>query len=159
MEHYATPAAGAAPMYGNLSGNFSGNGDVFAVQQQAAQQAAQQQVWQQQQALAAAQAGNLRASSQQQALLPPSSAHIVSAGIFGMIVAGTGAMGAHLHKVQAGEMSFGDALSQSLLRGAAAGIATAAASAASNSLTRGGLLGLGVTLATATGVSYLISKY
>lgn len=88
----------------------------------------------------------------------PVASHMLSAGLFGVIVAGTSAMGTNLHKVQKGDMSLGEALSQSLLRGTAAGVATAAAFAAAGSLTRGGLLGLGVTLATATGVSYLISK-
>lgn len=90
--------------------------------------------------------------------LPLGTSQLLSAGLFGMIVAGTGTMGANLHRVQQGEMSLGEALSESLVRGAAAGVATAAASAAANFLTRGGLLGLGVTLATATGVSYLINK-
>lgn len=90
--------------------------------------------------------------------LPLAAPQLLSAGLFGMIVAGTGTMGANLHKVQQGEMSLGEALSESLVRGAAAGVATAAASAAASSFTRGGLLGLGVTLATATGVSYLINK-
>ncbi len=101
--------------------------------------------------------GQMQYANQQAALLPPGS-QVVSAGIFGMIVAGTGAMGANLHKVQAGEMEMGEALSQSLLRGAAAGAATAAASAAAGSFAKGGLLGLGVMLATATGLSYLLSK-
>lgn len=90
--------------------------------------------------------------------LPVGTAQLLSAGLFGMIVAGTGTMGANLHKVRQGDMSLGEALSESLAHGAAAGVATAAATAAASSLTRGGLLGLGVTLATATGVSYLINK-
>lgn len=101
--------------------------------------------------------GQMQYANQPVTLLP-SSSHIVSAGIFGMIVAGTGTLGANLHKVQAGEMGMGEALSQSLLHGAAAGAATAAASAAASSFTKGGLLGLGAMLATATGVSYLINK-
>ncbi len=90
--------------------------------------------------------------------LPVGTSQLLSAGLFGMIVAGTGTMGANLHKVRQGDMSMGEALSESLVRGAAAGVATAAASAAASSLTRGGLFGLGVTLATATGISYLINK-
>lgn len=140
MEQHATNPTSAPAM----AGTYGGNGDAYAAQQQA--MAASQSPY-----------GQLRYSNQQATYLP-ASAHIVSAGIFGMIVAGTGAMGANLHKVQDGSMSFGDALSNSLVRGAAAGIATAAASATTSSLTRGGLFGLGVTIATATGVSYLINK-
>lgn len=89
---------------------------------------------------------------------PVHPSQVLAAGLFGLVVVGTGAMGANLHKVKAGDMSMGDAASHSLARGAVGGIATAAATAASVTLTRGGLLGLAVTLATATGVSYLLSK-
>ena len=89
---------------------------------------------------------------------PVQTSQVLAAGLFGLVVVGTGTMGANLHKVSDGDMSMGEAVSQSLSRGAVGGIATAAATAASTSLTSGGLLGLAVTLATATGVSYLLSK-
>ena len=82
----------------------------------------------------------------------------LAAGMFGLIIVGTGAMGANLHKVNDGDMSMGEALSNSLVKGAAGGIAAASATAASTTLTSGGIAGLAVTLATATGVGYLLSK-
>ncbi|PIE73627.1 MAG: hypothetical protein CSA20_02135 [Deltaproteobacteria bacterium] len=85
-------------------------------------------------------------------------APIVSAGIFGLIVAGTGAMGSNLHRVENGEIGMGEAISDSLVRGAAGGAAAAGATAAATTLTSGGILGLAVTLATATGISYILSK-
>ena len=89
---------------------------------------------------------------------PVQTSQVLAAGLFGLVVVGTGSLGANLHKVSDGDMSMGDAVSQSLSRGAVGGIATAAATAASTALTSGGLLGLAVTLATATGVSYLLNK-
>jgi hypothetical protein len=82
---------------------------------------------------------------------------LLAAGMFGMIVVATGTLGANLHKVGEGDMSLTEALSHSLYKGAAGGIAAAAATAASASLTRGGALGLAVTVAAATGVSYLLN--
>ncbi len=83
---------------------------------------------------------------------------VVSAGIFGFIVAGTGAMGYNLHRVQDGEMNMTKAVAGSVLKGAAGGTAAAGATAAAASLTTGGTAGLLVTLAAATGISYLLSK-
>ncbi len=83
---------------------------------------------------------------------------VVAAGVMGLIVAGTGAMGSNLHKVQDGDMTMGAAVTDSLTTGAAGGVAAAAATMATKSLTSGGLTGLAVTLATATGVSYLLGK-
>lgn len=81
-----------------------------------------------------------------------------SAGIFGFIVVSTGAMGGNLNKVLAGQMTFGQATGDSLAKGAIGGTAAACATAAASSLTRGGVAGLAVTLAAATGVSYLINR-
>ncbi len=81
----------------------------------------------------------------------------VNAGVMGMIVVGTGAMGANLHKVQGGEMNFGEALGNSLAKGAAGGAGAAGAAYASTALTDGGLTGLAVTLGVATGIGYLLS--
>ncbi|PIE65361.1 MAG: hypothetical protein CSA26_03290 [Desulfobacterales bacterium] len=86
------------------------------------------------------------------------SPEVVSAGMMGLIVVGTGTMGANLHKVQEGKMTIGEAATDSLVKGAAGGVAAASATAASTTLTGGGLMGLGVTLAVATGVSYLLSR-
>ncbi len=82
----------------------------------------------------------------------------MSAGIFGMIVVSTGTLGANLNHVGAGNMSMGQAVGDSLAKGAVGGVAAASATAASESLTDGGAAGLAVTLAAATGVSYLINK-
>ena len=82
----------------------------------------------------------------------------VSAGIFGLIVVSTGTMGANLNKVGAGEMTMGQAVGDSLAKGAVGGVAAASATAASEGLTDGGTAGLAVTLAAATGVSYLINR-
>ena len=81
----------------------------------------------------------------------------LAAGMFGLIVVGTGTMGANLHKVQDGDMSMSEAVNNSLIKGAAGGIAAASATAASNTLTSGGIAGLAVTLAAATGVTYLLN--
>lgn len=83
---------------------------------------------------------------------------IVDAGIFGLIVAGTGTMGANLHKVNDGQMTMGEAVGNSLVKGAAGGAAAASATAASGTFTNGGVAGLAVTLAAAIGVSYLLSN-
>ncbi len=82
----------------------------------------------------------------------------MSAGIFGFVVVSTGVMGANLNKVTKGEMSVGQALGDSVVKGASGGVAAASAAAATNTLTSGGAVGLAVTLATATGVSYLINR-
>lgn len=82
----------------------------------------------------------------------------VSAGVFGFVVAGTGAFGGNLHRVQSGDMEMGQAVSNSLVKGAVGGVATAGATAAAGALTRGGLLGLAVGLTAATGISYLLTK-
>ena len=82
----------------------------------------------------------------------------IAVGTLGLIIVGTGAMGTNLHKVQDGEMGMGEAVSDSLVKGAAGGIAAASATAAATTLTSGGITGLAVTLATATSVSYLLGK-
>jgi hypothetical protein len=82
----------------------------------------------------------------------------LSAGIFGLIIVGTGAMGANLHRVNDGAMTTGEAIKNSFAKGAAGGVAAASATAISATMTAGGLTGLAVTLAAATGVSYLLSK-
>ena len=101
------------------------------------------------------------AATPQKAVATPTSAvasKAVSAGIFGLIVVSTGTMGANLNKVGAGEMTMGQAVGDSLAKGAVGGVAAASATAASTGLTDGGAAGLAVTLAAATGVSYLINR-
>ncbi len=82
-----------------------------------------------------------------------------AAGMFGMIVVTTGTLGANLNRVGKGEMTMGQAMTDSLAKGAIGGVAAATATAASSTLTNGGVAGLAVTIAAATGVSYLINKF
>ncbi len=81
-----------------------------------------------------------------------------TAGAMGMVIVGTGAMGANLHKVNSGEMELGEAFTDSLGKGAVGAVAAAGATYTASSLTTGGLLGLAVTVAAGTGISYLLSK-
>ena len=81
-----------------------------------------------------------------------------SVGLFGFIVVSTGTMGANLAKVSAGEMTMTQAAGDSLAKGAIGGTAAACATAAASNLTNGGVAGLAVTLAAATGVSYMINR-
>ncbi|MBM9538919.1 hypothetical protein JWG43_17770, partial [Desulfobulbus alkaliphilus] len=83
---------------------------------------------------------------------------ILAVGLFGVIVVATGTLGQNLHRVGAGDMSMTEAVSDSLHKGAIGGIAAASATAAASSLTGGGLPGLAVTVATATGMSYLLGR-
>ncbi len=89
---------------------------------------------------------------------PTLGATALNAGVTGLIVVGTGSLGANLHRVEAGEMTMADAVTDSLVKGAAGGVAAAGATAAASALTGGGVLGLAVTLAVGTGVSYLLNK-
>lgn len=82
----------------------------------------------------------------------------LTAGLFGLLLVGSTSLGTNLRKVSEGEMGMGEAAGNSLFKGAAGGLAFAAATAAANSLTEGGTSGLLVTLATATGVSYLLNQ-
>jgi len=83
---------------------------------------------------------------------------VISAGVLGLIVVGTGTLGANLHRVQDGGMNMSEAVANSLAKGAAGGAAAAGATAASTSFTTGGALGLAVTVAVGTGISYLLNK-
>lgn len=88
----------------------------------------------------------------------PTVSKTASAGIFGFIVVSTGSMGANLARVSAGEMTVTQAAGDSLAKGAIGGTAAACATAAATNLTNGGVAGLAVTLAAATGVSYMINR-
>lgn len=81
-----------------------------------------------------------------------------SAGILGFIVVSTGTMGANLNKVTKGDMTLVQAAGDSVAKGAIGGTAAACATAASTSLVSDGVAGLAITLAAATGASYLINR-
>lgn len=82
----------------------------------------------------------------------------LTAGVMGLIIVGTGAMGKNLHRVNDGEMKLSSALSDSVAKGAVGATAAAGATYAASTLTTGGLFGLAVTLAAGTGISYLLTK-
>ncbi|PIE68423.1 MAG: hypothetical protein CSA21_07540 [Deltaproteobacteria bacterium] len=82
----------------------------------------------------------------------------LAAGMAGAVVVSTGSLGANLRQVQQGEMTVEAAVRDSLVKGAQGGLAAASATAAATLLTSGGFAGVAVTLMTATGVSYLLSK-
>ncbi len=96
--------------------------------------------------------------STQTVSLSSTTSKALNAGFLGFIVVSTGVMGANLTKVTKGEMGVGQAVGDSVVKGASGAVAAASASAATSTLTSGGLTGLAVTLATATGVSYLINR-
>jgi uncharacterized membrane protein (DUF441 family) len=83
--------------------------------------------------------------------------YALNAGIMGTIVGGTAALGLNLHKVQEKKMTMGEALTDSLVKGAGAGVATAAGTAVA-SAAGGGFLSLALMIATATGVSYALNS-
>ncbi len=82
----------------------------------------------------------------------------INAGAMGMVIVGTGALGANLHKVNDKEMSVKEALADSVGKGAVGAVAAAGATYTASSLTAGGLFGLAVTIAAGTGISYLLNK-
>lgn len=88
----------------------------------------------------------------------PTVSRTASAGILGFVVVATGTMGANLSKVTDGQMTLVQATGDCLAKGAIGGTAAACASAASSTLTDGGVAGLAVTVAAATGVSYMINR-
>jgi hypothetical protein len=81
---------------------------------------------------------------------------VLNTGMFGMVVGATVVLGANLHRVGDDGMTMGEALTDSLVKGAGAGVATAAAVAAARAAGGSGLVNLVVLLGTATGVSYLL---
>ena len=90
-----------------------------------------------------------------QAYVQPAAA--LTTGLFGMTVGGTAAMAFNLHRVQDNNMTIGRAITDSLAKGAVAGVATAAGVAAARAVGSSGLTSLVVLLATATGVGYMIN--
>jgi len=83
---------------------------------------------------------------------------VLTTGMFGMVVGGTAAMAVNLHRMQDNTMSMGQALTDSLVKGAGAGVATATATAAARAMGGSGLTNLVVLLATATGVGYVLNS-
>ena len=83
---------------------------------------------------------------------------VLTTGMFGMVVGGTAAMAVNLHRMQDNGMSMGQALTDSLAKGAGAGVATATAIAAARVMGGTGVTNLVVLLATATGVGYVLNS-
>ena len=81
---------------------------------------------------------------------------VLNAGIFGTVVGSTVAMGANLHKVRNDSMGVGQAVGDSLARGAGTGVAAAVATAAVQSVGGTRWMNWAVMLAAATGVGYAI---
>lgn len=90
-----------------------------------------------------------------QTALQPSA--VLVSGMFGMVVGGSTVMAMNLHRVQDNRMTMGQAVADSLAKGAGAGVATACAVAVARSIGGSHLLNFAVLLATATGVGYLIN--
>lgn len=82
---------------------------------------------------------------------------VLNTGIFGTIVGATTVFGTSLHKVQSEEITLKEAVSDSLIKGASTGIATATAVAAVQTIGGSRLTNWLVLAATATGVGYAIN--
>lgn len=83
--------------------------------------------------------------------------YVLNAGILGTIVGGSAALGMNLHKVRNNEMTMEQALSNSLAKGAGAGVATAVGAAAASAVS-GGVLSALVMAAAASSVIYLLGS-
>ena len=86
-----------------------------------------------------------------------SSRAYLNSGVFGAIVGGTSVLAINLHKVQENQMTLKHAITDSLAKGAGAGVATAAGAAVASSV-GGGLMSFVFLAATATGVGYLLNS-
>lgn len=82
---------------------------------------------------------------------------VLNTGIFGTIVGATTVFGTSLHRVQREEITIKEAISDSLIKGASTGIATATAVAAVQTIGGSRLTNWVVLAATATGVGYAIN--
>lgn len=82
---------------------------------------------------------------------------VLNSGIFGTVVGSTAALGVNLHKVKNDELNMGEALTDSLAKGAGAGVATAAATAAVQAIGGSRVTSWVVLLAAATGVGYAMN--
>lgn len=85
----------------------------------------------------------------------PPLGNAVELGKFGAVVGLCGAGAANLHRLQAEQITPGEAIVDSLRTGAAAGLATAAASLVAGQF-RSGTLSLAATLVTGAAVMYLL---
>lgn len=83
---------------------------------------------------------------------------ITASGMFGMVVGTSTALAVNLHHVQDDRMTIGQAVADSLAKGAGAGVATAVAVGVARSVGGGSFLNLAVLLGTATGVGYVINS-
>ncbi len=83
---------------------------------------------------------------------------VISAGLLGTVIGGTAAMAVDIHRVQDGQMTMTQALTDSLAKGAGVGVATAAATAVARAVGGGPILSIAVIIATATGVGYVINS-
>jgi len=86
-----------------------------------------------------------------------SSRYVLNAGILGTIVGGSAALGVNLHKVRKNEMTMEQAVSNSIAKGAGAGVATAVGAAAASAVS-GGFLSAAVMAAAASSVIYLLNS-
>lgn len=82
---------------------------------------------------------------------------VLNTGIFGTIVGAATTLGTSIHKVQTEEIEMKTAISDSLIKGASVGIATATAVAAVQTIGGSRLTNWVVLAATATGVGYAIN--
>ncbi len=83
---------------------------------------------------------------------------IMASGLFGMVVGTSSTLGVNLHHVQDDRMTMTQAVADSLAKGAGAGVATAVAVGVARSIGGGSLGTFAVTLATATGVAYVLNS-
>jgi hypothetical protein len=81
----------------------------------------------------------------------------VSMALVGAVIAGANALGQNMHRVKQGETSVSQALTRSLMHGAAASLAATTAAVLTANLTDSDVLHLAALAATTAGVSYLIS--
>lgn len=83
---------------------------------------------------------------------------ILSAGLFGTLVGGTTAFALNLHRVKEKQITMSHAITDSLAKGAVAGVATSAAAVVVSSMNSRGLAPFVILIATATGVGYLLTS-
>jgi len=84
-------------------------------------------------------------------------AALMASGLFGMVIGTSSALAENLHHVQDDKMTLAQAAVDSLAKGAGTGVATAVAVGVARSIGGGAFTTLAVTLATATGVGYVLN--
>lgn len=85
------------------------------------------------------------------------SGYLLKAGILGTIIGGSAALGMNLHKVKNSEMTMEQAITNSLAKGAGAGVATAVGAAAASAVS-GGVMSAVVMAGAASSVVYLLNS-